>query len=245
MRHRVAVARARSDALRDCLVSQGWSVSPELVGPEGFADPEPPGDGEEVVVRWYLDQVKEAGGPDAGGSGESAPEVPSELEIPEFFEDYQRCLDAAVEEVPDPVWMASQWLDTEMADLYERVAADPRLVEAVAAEHRCVEAAGFVDADDASSSIQQQAEETYLAFQEGRMERDRAIAELERLVVEEEQLAAATEPCIEERLKVERFIVAEHEVAWLAANGERLAVYVAGLEDDAAELAEYLRIEEP
>ena len=235
---RKAVDRARADVLQACLVAEGWPIEPGMIGPEFFADPQPPvaisAAGASVVAGKV--ELVETGD---GTLDQEGPWSDPVFATEEFVGDEMKCFEEALAAFEDPVMEARRWLDNELAGVYDRVSSDPRMVEADAEERRCLREAGG-DPYATLNEIVEAAGTLTREYMEGSRSQEETLAELRDLQRREEELLAAIGPCIEARLAVEREVVAEYEAAWLAENGERLAAFVAELEDEVAALSEYL-----
>ncbi len=234
---RKAVDRARADVMRRCLVMEGWDVDEGLIGPEFFADPQPPAGGSAAGASVVAGRIQLVETGDVEGDDEVAEDP--QLATPEYRMDVRRCLDEAVDAIADPVGAASQWLDAELGDVHARVGSDPRMVEADAQERRCLREAGG-DPYATLNEIVDAAGAVFGEYVEGSRSREETSEVLRDLQRREEEVLAAIAPCLEARLAVEQEVAAEYEAEWLEENGERLAAFIADLGDEVAALADHL-----
>ncbi len=222
-----ASERAVAELVADCMIGRGWEYERSV--PERF-DPssiERRTAGEQA--RFDLEQ------------GEAPAEAGAE-DPPEYDNDEHECWQDAIDEVPEPASSARDWLYSETEGLYDRVSSDPRVVDAKIAEERCVAGAGYDAAtlNDMRNAFTEEAYTIFVSVRSGEVDSEVAFEELDELAAEERRVWDATDPCIEARLDVERTVARELEAKWLEDYGDRLAVAVAELKDDLAELSDQL-----
>lgn len=223
-----AVERARTEAMAACMTREGWEFSPA---------PPPPLDASstdrvplaEELLRELRDEAASSGSDDAEVADPRA-----------YNEDLARCFREATEAVPDPAAEAFEWLDGETRDLYERVGADPRVVEAVDAERRCLAEAGYADPAVEEAALVDRAQEVVVEARAGAVDMAEAVSELEALAAQQRALWEAMDRCTQPRVQVERRVAAALEAEWLERNGDRLALVLAELEPAVAALTDEL-----
>ncbi len=222
-----ASERAVAELVADCMIGRGWEYRHSV--PERF-DPssiERRTAGEQA--RFDLEQ------------GEASAEAGAE-DPPEYDNDEHECWQNAIDEVPELASSARDWLYSQTEGLYDRVSGDPRVVDAEIAEERCVAGAGYDAAtlNDMRNAFTEEAYTIFVSVRSGEVDSEAAFEELDELGAEERRIWDATDRCIEARLEVERTVARELEAKWLEDYGDRLAVAVAELKDDLAELSDQL-----
>jgi len=222
-----AVERAVTDTLASCMVAEGWEYSPVAPLPMGPSGPE------RIPLAERLMQDLQAGSSSEGGERDPGQEAA-------YNEDLARCYQEAVEAVPNPAARVLEWLDGETADLYERVAADPRVVEAALQEERCLAEAGFPDPTAEETALMDRGQQVAAEARDGVLTVEEATKELEDLSAAQRTLWEIQDRCTGPRVEIERQVAAELERGWLADNGDRLALVLAELRPDLEMLADEL-----
>lgn len=222
-----ASERLAAERLSDCMISRGWDFDRTL--PERF---DPSAHERLTTADLALIELEQQGW-DHGGDAE---------EPPEYSRDEADCWESVVGSVPDPASAAWSWIHGQAEDLYHRVAADLRVVDAKAEEMKCIAAAGYDpnSVRDVSNSFTDAVQNVVGSVWSGDKDVDDVVDELLALAEEEGRMWSAVDPCVNARLEVAGTVARELEAEWLAENADRLAVAVAELESDVSELGEHL-----
>ncbi len=223
-----AVERARTEVMASCMTAEGWefsAVPPPLADPSGQ---ERIPLGEELLRELQTRASPERQKRDPSQDGE-------------YNRDLVRCHQEAVQTVVNPGAKALEWLNGQTMDLYERVGADPRVVEAVREERRCLAEAGYPDPSEEETRIMDRAQQVAALVRSGELALEEATKELEELSMAQRAMWEVEERCTSPRVEVERDVAAELEREWLAANGDRLALVLAELRPDLEAISDQLR----
>lgn len=229
-----AAERAAAELLAACMSESGWEyeiVVPERFDPMGF-ERVPAGESALEDIDQRIERESEL--------IEDAPAVVNE--DPQFAVDEADCWRTAVESIPDPVSSAWSWLHSETSGLYDRVAADPRVVEAKATEVRCLEQTGYeaTTVTELDNGFERRAYEVYESVRAGEMARDQAAETLEALSSEQRAMWTATDRCNDMTVAAIRDVAHELESEWLTANHGRLAAAVQDLASDVEQITDQL-----
>lgn len=224
----LAFEHAAAEKLAECMVERGWDytfTAPQRLDPMSI---ERLTAAEQGLLD--LEQVELSRSPEH----EETP--------PEYNLDEAECWEKAAESTPNPVATALNWLNNEASDLYLRVSADDRVVDAKAEEIRCISEAGY-DPDelaDVGNGFVARANAIVEAVQAGTLNMGDAKVELEDLAIDERVFREAVDPCIDARLAIERQVALNVEEEWLRHHGDRLSAFLHDLQDEVADLSTQL-----
>lgn len=230
-----AAERVAAEKAAQCMRNQGWEYDHRV--PEKFDPLAIPQLTEAAQVRQSLEEWAQESGDSAGDT--SASDKP-----PDFSQDENTCWQNAYQTTPDPVSEAMGWLSAETQAIYDRVAIDPRYVEAAEQKRRCIADAGY-DPDQVDQ-LKADLADRALAIQSdvtgGVLDLNEAYSELELLDSEERAIAEPVDECESQRLQIEAKIAYDLERQWLSENESRIAATIADLKDQLDALTEELAI---
>lgn len=230
-----ALDEARFDYIVDCMVADGWdydrSMLPSHEDPASIDNqPEVGGAARNAIELITALEEREQSG--TGSTNATSATTPESSNDEDMFAAEAQCFEQAVEEYPDPVEDLYVWVATEQEDLNAIVEADPRYLEAVDEQQRCIADTGHpFTPQEASNHFQQLVNEIVDQYRQDDLGGPQALEELSALETEEDQVAEDLTPCLQAFLETVRMVRADAEEAWLEENGERLAVALNDLVD--------------
>lgn len=208
IRRRVEIARI--DAAIECVEADGFELSPSQVASLEDIPPPPPdfGGNVEAVVASRLGQEDQAN-----------PQISPGLNAA-----VGRCLERTNRTFVDPFGAYDDWLENLYVDLNTRVSADPRFVQAVRDERRCIQGLGYASGDvaEVSNALTSMANEIIDRYDAGRISREVMEGELRNAEATERTLSPEVTACVQIRLKVERAIASEVQRDAIAQQGETI-----------------------
>ena len=221
-----AIDLARADVTIECARLQGFVVdSTELVPPDNLPPPRPVGG----TVEQFRLLMKDLSPNDL----EAENDVGSPEELNARAAAISTCWSQAANEISSPVDTVEVWLEEESEDLWQRIAADERIVQAFAAEAECIGSIGFagLNSDEIGNVYFEQALSVFEQFRRGEIDESGANLAFDSIESEEDRVAGPISSCVEDRLDVERIVSFEYQEDFLQSReADFLAIIVSATE---------------
>ena len=221
-----AIDLARADVTIECARLQGFVVdSTELVPPDNLPPPRPVG-GTVEQFRLMLKQL-------TTDNSETENEAGSAEELNARGDAIWSCWSQAANEIVSPVDTVSAWVDEESEDLWQRIAADERIVQAFATEAECIGSFGFagLNSDEIGNVYFERALSVFEQFRRGEIDESGANLAFDSIESEEDRVAGPISSCVEDRLDVERIVSFEYQEDFLQSReADFLAIIVSATE---------------